>query len=134
MRQIDQQTALVIGATDGVDATMCLAVSSELDGATGSLFRRDDRVPRQRPGLRRRCPPAPVAAQRDPGRDGARRGNHSRWLERNMNITAIGRGNVGGGLARRWEKAGHTVTQLGRDGGDGCRPVTCLCRRTAPGR
>jgi predicted dinucleotide-binding enzyme len=35
-----------------------------------------------------------------------------------MNITVIGRGNVGGGLARRWEKAGHTVTQLGRDGGD----------------
>jgi prephenate dehydrogenase len=35
-----------------------------------------------------------------------------------MNITTIGRGNVGGGLAHRWEKAGHTVTQLGRDGGD----------------
>ena len=35
-----------------------------------------------------------------------------------MNITTIGRGNVGGGLARRWAKAGHSVTQLGRDGGD----------------
>ena len=35
-----------------------------------------------------------------------------------MNITVIGRGNVGGGLARRWENAGHTVTALGRDGGD----------------
>ena len=35
-----------------------------------------------------------------------------------MNITVIGRGNVGGGLARRWEKAGHAVTELGRDGGD----------------
>jgi len=35
-----------------------------------------------------------------------------------MNITVIGRGNVGGGLARRWEKAGHSVTALGRDGGD----------------
>jgi 8-hydroxy-5-deazaflavin:NADPH oxidoreductase len=35
-----------------------------------------------------------------------------------MNITTIGRGNVGGGLARRWRQAGHTVTQLGRDGGD----------------
>ena len=35
-----------------------------------------------------------------------------------MNITTIGRGKVGGGLARRWEKAGHTVTQLGRGGGD----------------
>jgi 8-hydroxy-5-deazaflavin:NADPH oxidoreductase len=35
-----------------------------------------------------------------------------------MNITVIGRGNVGGGLARRWEHAGHTVTEIGRDGGD----------------
>lgn len=35
-----------------------------------------------------------------------------------MNITTIGRGNVGGGLARRWEQAGHTVTTLGREGGD----------------
>ena len=36
-----------------------------------------------------------------------------------MKITVIGRGNVGGGLADRWEKAGHTVTRLGSDGGDG---------------
>ena len=35
-----------------------------------------------------------------------------------MNITVIGKGRVGGGLADRWEKAGHTVTRLGRDGGD----------------
>jgi 8-hydroxy-5-deazaflavin:NADPH oxidoreductase len=35
-----------------------------------------------------------------------------------MNITAIGRGNIGGGLARLWEQAGHNVTPLGRDGGD----------------
>jgi predicted dinucleotide-binding enzyme len=35
-----------------------------------------------------------------------------------MNITVIGRGNVGGGLARRWDRAGHKVTKLGRDGGD----------------
>jgi 8-hydroxy-5-deazaflavin:NADPH oxidoreductase len=35
-----------------------------------------------------------------------------------VNVTVIGRGNVGGGLARRWEQAGHTVTALGRDGGD----------------
>jgi predicted dinucleotide-binding enzyme len=35
-----------------------------------------------------------------------------------MKITVIGRGNVGGGLARRWERAGHNVTALGRDGGD----------------
>ena len=35
-----------------------------------------------------------------------------------MNITTIGRGNIGGGLGRLWEKAGHTVTALGREGGD----------------
>jgi 8-hydroxy-5-deazaflavin:NADPH oxidoreductase len=35
-----------------------------------------------------------------------------------MNITVIGRGNVGGGLAACWRKAGHTVDELGRDGGD----------------
>ena len=35
-----------------------------------------------------------------------------------MKITVIGRGNVGGGLARRWRDAGHEVDELGRDGGD----------------
>ena len=35
-----------------------------------------------------------------------------------MHIAVIGRGNVGGGLARKWERAGHTVTEIGRDGGD----------------
>jgi 8-hydroxy-5-deazaflavin:NADPH oxidoreductase len=35
-----------------------------------------------------------------------------------MKITTIGRGNIGGGLADRWERAGHTVTRLGREGGD----------------
>lgn len=35
-----------------------------------------------------------------------------------LNITTIGRGNIGGGLARLWEQAGHDVTTLGRDGGD----------------
>ena len=35
-----------------------------------------------------------------------------------MHIAVIGRGNVGGGLARRWEKAGHEVAEIGRDGGD----------------
>ena len=35
-----------------------------------------------------------------------------------MKITVIGRGNVGGGLAERWQRAGHEVTALGRDGGD----------------
>lgn len=35
-----------------------------------------------------------------------------------MNITMIGRGNIGGGLADLWERAGHQVTRLGRGGGD----------------
>jgi hypothetical protein len=35
-----------------------------------------------------------------------------------MNITVIGRGTVGRGLGERWARAGHTVTELGHDGGD----------------
>jgi Predicted dinucleotide-binding enzymes len=35
-----------------------------------------------------------------------------------MKITTIGQGNIGGGLARLWEKAGHSVTTLGHEGGD----------------
>ena len=35
-----------------------------------------------------------------------------------MNITTIGRGTIGGTLARLWRSAGHDVTELGRDGGD----------------
>ena len=35
-----------------------------------------------------------------------------------MKIVTIGRGNVGGGLAALWRKAGHEVTVLGHDGGD----------------
>jgi predicted dinucleotide-binding enzyme len=35
-----------------------------------------------------------------------------------MNITTIGRGNVGGGLARLWRTAGHEVQETGSDGGD----------------
>ena len=35
-----------------------------------------------------------------------------------MKITVIGRGNVGGGLGDLWEKAGHEVTRIGREGGD----------------
>jgi len=35
-----------------------------------------------------------------------------------MRIAVIGRGNVGGGLADRWEKAGHQVDRFGHDGGD----------------
>ncbi len=35
-----------------------------------------------------------------------------------MKIAVVGKGNVGGGLANLWEKAGHDVQRFGRDGGD----------------
>jgi 8-hydroxy-5-deazaflavin:NADPH oxidoreductase len=35
-----------------------------------------------------------------------------------MKIAVVGKGNVGGGLADRWEKAGHEVTRIGSEGGD----------------
>jgi len=35
-----------------------------------------------------------------------------------MKITTIGKGTIGGTLARLWRSAGHDVTELGRDGGD----------------
>ena len=35
-----------------------------------------------------------------------------------MKIAAVGKGNVGGGLADLWEKAGHEVTRIGQEGGD----------------
>lgn len=35
-----------------------------------------------------------------------------------MKIAVVGRGNVGGGLADRWERAGHEVDRIGTGGGD----------------
>jgi predicted dinucleotide-binding enzyme len=35
-----------------------------------------------------------------------------------MKIATIGRGMIGGGLARLWQVAGHEVEEFGRDGGD----------------
>jgi 8-hydroxy-5-deazaflavin:NADPH oxidoreductase len=35
-----------------------------------------------------------------------------------LRIVVFGKGNVGGGLADLWERAGHQVTRLGREGGD----------------
>jgi 8-hydroxy-5-deazaflavin:NADPH oxidoreductase len=35
-----------------------------------------------------------------------------------MKLAVVGRGNIGGGLADLWEKAGHEVTRIGREGGD----------------
>src|SRR2546422_11189848 len=49
------------------------------------------------------------------------RGRRRGWktaVRRTMNITTIGKGTIGGGLARLWEQSGHSVTTLGREGGD----------------
>jgi 8-hydroxy-5-deazaflavin:NADPH oxidoreductase len=35
-----------------------------------------------------------------------------------MKIAVVGRGKLGGGLADLWEKAGHEVQRIGREGGD----------------
>jgi len=35
-----------------------------------------------------------------------------------VRVAVIGRGRVGGGLGDLWERAGHEVTRIGRDGGD----------------
>ena len=35
-----------------------------------------------------------------------------------MKLAVIGRGNVGGGLADLWERAGHEVKRIGQEGGD----------------
>jgi len=35
-----------------------------------------------------------------------------------MRIATIGRGNIGGGLAKLWRAAGHDLTEIGREGGD----------------
>jgi 8-hydroxy-5-deazaflavin:NADPH oxidoreductase len=35
-----------------------------------------------------------------------------------MRVAVIGRGNVGGGLADLWERTGHEVKRIGREGGD----------------
>jgi predicted dinucleotide-binding enzyme len=35
-----------------------------------------------------------------------------------VKIAVVGKGNVGGGLANRWEKAGHEVQRIGSAGGD----------------
>ena len=35
-----------------------------------------------------------------------------------MKVAVVGRGNVGGGLADLWERAGHEVTRIGQEGGN----------------
>jgi hypothetical protein len=49
-----------------------------------------------------------------------------------VKITVIGRGNVGGGLARKWRDAGHDVQELGRDGGDASDSDVLLVAVPAP--
>jgi predicted dinucleotide-binding enzyme len=46
-----------------------------------------------------------------------------------MKVAVIGRGNVGGGLAKLWEAAGHEVTALGHEGGDvsGSEAILLAC-------
>lgn len=43
-----------------------------------------------------------------------------------MRIAVVGRGSVGGGLAELWEKAGHEVARIGRDGGEVSGAVAVL--------
>ena len=35
-----------------------------------------------------------------------------------MKVAVVGKGRVGGGLADLWERAGHDVSRIGREGGD----------------
>ena len=35
-----------------------------------------------------------------------------------MKVAVVGKGNVGGGLADLWERAGHELTRIGSEGGD----------------
>jgi hypothetical protein len=46
-----------------------------------------------------------------------------------MKIAVIGRGNVGGGLAKLWAASGHDVAALGHEGGDvsGAEAILFAC-------
>jgi hypothetical protein len=46
-----------------------------------------------------------------------------------VKITTIGKGHIGGGLGRRWERAGHQVTLLGCDGGEVAEALTASPER-----
>ena len=49
-----------------------------------------------------------------------------------MKIAVIGRGNVGGGLAKLWRAAGHDVTEIGHEGGDASGSDAVLLAVRAP--
>jgi hypothetical protein len=59
-----------------------------------------------------------------------------------MKITVVGRGNIGGGLAKLWRAAGHEVQEIGREGGNAADADLHLqllgsigpCSTGAPGR
>src|SRR5205085_5971782 len=52
------------------------------------------------------------------GRDSGERRRDAKRKEPTVKIAVVGRGNVGGGLGDLWEKAGHDVARIGKEGGD----------------
>src|SRR5688572_12458073 len=82
------------------DATFCTSARTRATGL---------------PEMERSCSSRPAREG-----EGIERRNTGVWEERvnEMDVTTIGRGTIGGGLARLWEQAGHNVTTLGREGGN----------------
>src|SRR5829696_1231602 len=48
-----------------------------------------------------------------------------------MKIAVIGRGNVGGGLADLWERAGHELRRIGQEAGTSLTSTPCSCQSRA---
>ena len=63
-----------------------------------------------------RADPTRVGDGSEPAESPQRIGRRDR--RQALRIAVVGRGNVGGGLANLWERAGHEVVRHGRDGGD----------------
>jgi 8-hydroxy-5-deazaflavin:NADPH oxidoreductase len=82
--------------------------------AVGELFRSKDQFETPRYRLQTWCP------DYDPCIFLLIRHQFYVWPRKvnSVKIVVIGRGHVGGGLARLWSSRGHQVTSLGRDGGD----------------
>jgi 8-hydroxy-5-deazaflavin:NADPH oxidoreductase len=49
-----------------------------------------------------------------------------------VKIAVVGKGNVGGGLADRWERAGHELTRIGKEGGDASQAEAVLIAVPGP--
>ena len=75
-------------------------------------------LPRRRPRRRPAAAPADPPVARRSHRDAPRGVRDPAGRGALMNVAVIGRGNVGGGLAKRWRRSGHDVTEIGSDGGD----------------